>query len=74
VWLVAAWATVSGVPVTRFVNGDFACVQRVDFGFIFVDTYDLMADFGKARARNKAHIAGADHANFFHESSRTTRY
>src|SRR5262249_14649043 len=34
----------------------------------FIDADDVMADFRQARPGDKSDIAGADHANFLHES------
>ncbi len=36
-------------------------VEAVDLARILVDAADLVAEIGKARARDEPHIAGADH-------------
>jgi outer membrane protein OmpA-like peptidoglycan-associated protein len=51
---------------TRFVDGNAAGVQHVDFGLVLIDADDVVADFGKARSRHQADIARPDHANTFH--------
>jgi hypothetical protein len=43
------------------VDRDLALAQRRDLLLVLVDAGDVMAEIGKARAGNKADIAGADH-------------
>src|SRR5471030_3525680 len=43
------------------VDRDLALLQAGDLVGILVDADDVVAELGKARARNQADIAGADH-------------
>src|SRR5207237_1328385 len=40
----------------RFINGDFAGLQRLDFFWIIIDADDVVTDIGKTGASNKADV------------------
>ena len=45
----------------RLPDRHLAVVEAVDLGFVLVDAADLMAEVGKAGARNEPDITSADH-------------
>ncbi len=53
----------------RLVDRDLASLQARDLAVVLVDAGDFDAEFGKARARNQADIAGADDRNAHSENS-----
>ena len=53
---------------TRLEDRHFASLKPGDLVGVLVDADDLMTKIGKANARNKAHIARADHRNFHYNA------
>ena len=47
----------------RLVDRHLAALQRLDLGRVLIDADDVVAEIGKAGARNEADIARADHCN-----------
>ena len=44
------------------VNRNLARLEHVDLALVVIDADDVMADFGKARARDETDVTGADDA------------